>query len=89
MLKITWVTRKNRSQTLRLEGKLLEPWVETVRNSCAEQVARSRKFRLDLSGVSFVDSAGVELLRDLIRQGAEIVACSSFVAELLEQGDSS
>jgi hypothetical protein len=35
-----------------------------------------------------VDAAGVQLLRDLKREGIEIAACSSFVAELLHVGGS-
>jgi hypothetical protein len=38
---------------------------------------------LDLSGLSFVDRAGVELLQQLLRQGVRIHSCSPFVAELL------
>ena len=37
------------------------------------------------AAVSFVDSAGTQLLRDLIRRGIAIAACSAFVAELLHE----
>jgi hypothetical protein len=39
---------------------------------------------LDLSGVTYVDAAGVHLLRELLHQGALICACSGFVSALLE-----
>jgi hypothetical protein len=35
-----------------------------------------------------VDQAGAKLLKDLIRGGIEISACSGFVAELLHLEDS-
>ena len=38
---------------------------------------------LDLSGLSFVDRRGAEMLQQLLRQGVRIHACSPFVAELL------
>ena len=38
---------------------------------------------LDLLGVSFVDAEGARCLAGLIRDGARVVACSGFVAELL------
>jgi hypothetical protein len=43
---------------------------------------------LDLSCVTYADAAGAQLLLDLTRDGIEIVACSSFVRELLKGVDS-
>jgi hypothetical protein len=51
-------------------------------SSCILLLFLSR--RLDLAAVTYVDAAGVELLRDLIAEGVEIAACSSFVHELLQ-----
>jgi ABC-type transporter Mla MlaB component len=85
MLKITHVagTDSDPVRTLELEGELLAPWVGEVRQACAELMAGASRTRLDLAAVTFVDAAGVQLLRDLIRQGIEVAACSSFIAELL------
>jgi ABC-type transporter Mla MlaB component len=88
MLRITRVVRTDLVQTFRLEGELLEPWVGEVRTACAEQMAGASHISLDLAAVTFVDAAGVQLLRDLIRQGIEIAACSSFIGELLHREDS-
>jgi len=41
VLKITWVTRRRRAPILKLEGELLEPWVEVVRDVCARQDLQS------------------------------------------------
>ena len=82
MLKITRLSRKGRSLTIKLEGEILGPWVDTVRDACAKRGRRSA--RLDLAAVTYVDAAGVQLLRDLMAEGIEIAACSSFVAELLD-----
>jgi hypothetical protein len=68
--------------TCKLEGKLLGPWVGEAARLLVD-VPNSTPLHLDLAGVSFVDAAGADLLRELIRRGAVIVACSSFVAELL------
>ena len=65
--------------TIRLEGKLLEPWVEAVR-----QAALRRDVSLDLSAVTFADDAGVRLLRELVDGGANVVSCSNFIAALLQ-----
>jgi hypothetical protein len=81
VLKITRVSRKGRGLTIKLEGEVFGPWVDSVRAACAVRGRRPR--RLDLAAVTYVDAAGVELLRDLIADGVEIAACSSFVRELL------
>ena len=81
MLKITRVFHKGRGLTIKLEGEILVPWVRAVREACTKRGRRPR--RLDLAAVTYVDAAGVELLRDLIAEGVEIAACSSFVRELL------
>ena len=70
---------------MKLEGKLLEPWVTELARVCGEGGGGRREMRLDLAGVSFVDAAGTKLLADLLGRGAALVACSNYVAELLHR----
>ena len=81
MLRINRI-ENGRELTLELQGKLLAPWVEEVRAACEPG---NRPLRLNLEHVSFVDEAGAQLLTTLLRQGAALVACSNFVAELLHR----
>lgn len=83
MLKVTRLSRSGRVPTIKLEGELRGPWVGVVRDACAER-GRSGRLRLDLAAVTFADAAGAELLRDLVRQGVEITAGSSFIVGLIE-----
>jgi hypothetical protein len=83
MLRLTRVAVTHSTLTIKLEGKLLGPWVDEVRQACAFGTVPSGLTSLDLSALTFVDAAGEGLLRDLISQGIEVVACSSYVAELL------
>jgi ABC-type transporter Mla MlaB component len=83
MLKITRIVGQDSAQTFRFEGQLREPWVPEVLKVCASGDDPTCQKRLDLSGLTFVDQAGVELLKDLIRSGIAVSACSGFVAELL------
>jgi hypothetical protein len=85
VLKITRLSRKGRMPTIKLEGELLEPWVGTVRDACTWRRRGSRYLRLDLAAVTYVDATGARLLRDLVAEGVEIAACSSFVGELLNR----
>jgi ABC-type transporter Mla MlaB component len=83
MLRITHAQGYDSIWTLRLEGKLLGPWVMELARSCSELSCSPDCLRLDLAAVTFVDKPGVALLRDLIRRGATLAACSGLVAELL------
>ena len=83
MLKVTQLSRTVRVLTIKLEGELLEPWVPTVRDACKRRGRRSGRVQLDLAAVTYADAAGVQLLRDLLGEGVDIAACSSFVGELL------
>jgi anti-anti-sigma regulatory factor len=83
MLKITAIADGPCGVLLKLEGKLLQPWVEELAQVCTHWTDSKHAVRLDLSAVTFVDAAGAQLLREQIRQGIAIAACSRFVAELL------
>jgi hypothetical protein len=80
VLRITRLSQKGRGLTVKVEGQILGPWVDTLRATCAP---RGRLLRLDLAAVTYVDAAGVQLLRELMAEGVAIAACSSFVGELL------
>jgi anti-anti-sigma factor len=72
---------------LRLEGQVTGPWVEELRGACSQATNGTRGMAglvLDLSGVSFIDSEGVGLFRDLAALGVTCVNCSPFAAEQLK-----
>jgi len=84
MLKITPIKTSGATKTLKLEGRLLGPWVEEVRRACAGSVLAS-PLSLDLSGLVFADADGERLLKDLLRDGVAISGCSGFVETLLQR----
>ena len=83
MLRITICGQDASSRVVKLEGSLLQPWIDEVRSVLAKEGVGSLPC-LDLSGLSFVDRPGAELLMQLLRQGVRIHPCSPFVAELLD-----
>src|SRR5262249_51948052 len=85
VLKISRLSHKGRGLTIKLEGELLEPWVDSVRDACGAGARGPGPLRRDWAAVTYVDAAGVQLLRDLVAEGAEIAACSSFVGTLLHR----
>jgi ABC-type transporter Mla MlaB component len=85
MLRITHTNDRDSVSTLRLEGKLLGPWVTELAWSCEEVLCSTDRLRLDLLAVTFVDGTGVMLLRDLLGRGVILSPCSPFVAQLLQR----
>src|SRR5262249_5619276 len=83
MLKITRSADGGSELLVKLEGKLLEPWVAELARICTQPMAGSTCIQLDLSAVTFVDESGLRLLRKLLDRGVGIAAVSGFVAELL------
>jgi ABC-type transporter Mla MlaB component len=83
VLRITHAQGHDAIVTLKLEGKLVGPWVTEFARSCTEPPCSPDCLRLDLSAVTFADKAGVALLGDLISRGATLSGCSGLVAELL------
>jgi anti-anti-sigma regulatory factor len=65
--------------TLKVEGKLVGPWALELERIWHDlwASARQKSLRLDLRGLSFVDSNGARILREIVRAtGAEIFADS-------------
>ena len=90
MLKITSRTT-GESKTLVVEGRLAGPWIgelEQVWRELTQQHVGS--LVVDLTGVTFIEPAGKDLLRTMWRGGAELLAsgcCSrSIVAEITAGG---
>lgn len=83
MLRITRQLIGPSTDRLRLEGKLLEPWIEEMQRSVNDS---QDSIQLDLSALTYADAAGIEALAELIRDGAVLTACSGYIAALLHVG---
>lgn len=80
MLRITRQPIDEKTILLKLEGKLIGPWIEEMQRSINGSVS----ITLDLSALTFADASGIQVLADLIRHGAKLTACSGYVAALLQ-----
>ena len=83
MLMITRSDRSDLTRTLKLQGKLLEPWIAELESACGEFLVSPERVCLDLCDLTFVDAAGAECLAGLIRDGAKVIGCSAFVVEMI------
>lgn len=84
MLKISEGKRENRLMTLKLEGSVVGPWVEELRQVCDLLLADGSKLALDLEDVSFADETGLALLASFNRRGAQLLLPTPFVSEQLK-----
>jgi len=87
MLMITRSEETDLTRTIKLEGKLLGSWIGELESACHESLAAPERVCLDLCDLTFVDAAGARFLAKLIRDGAKLVACSGFVAEMIHLND--
>lgn len=85
MLKISIISDSDQAIQFQLEGKLIGPWVEELERLSDEALSHQKAVSLDLERVSFVDSRGVALLRDLARRQVSQVNCSQFVTQQLKE----
>lgn len=81
------ITRDEESRcraTLKLEGRVATQWAALLERECSDLLRSCGSVILDLSGVAFVDRAGIEALERLSRAGVEILCPSGPVASVLE-----
>ena len=83
VLRITEFDGCDAGAILRLEGRVVAEWPALLEQACSELLRTRYEVSLDLVGVSFVNRAGVEVLKRLNRAGTEILCASGPVANLL------
>lgn len=84
MLKISRSESIEPTVTLRLEGRIVGPWVDELRQAGKAVLGEGHVLRLHLADVAFMDPAGVLLLGELQSQGAVLVAAPPFIAAQLK-----
>jgi len=85
MLKISQAGPVDHAVTLRLEGRVVGPWVVELKNSCEKVLTEGRSLKLHLAEVAFMDVQGVALLSSLRSRGVSLLECPPFAAEQLKR----
>lgn len=83
MLKISESKPASYAVTLRLEGRVIGPWVPELSATCETLLGQGRPLRLLLAEVEFLDAAGVALMINLQSRGVALLECPPFIAEQL------
>jgi hypothetical protein len=70
-----------------LEGRLAGPWVRELEECWRVALAGQREpiLRVDLTGVTFIDTAGRACLTAMHRQGAEFVAADCLMKAVVSE----
>ncbi len=85
MLRITLVPESEPS-TLKVEGKLIGPWVDELERSWSEISRHELRLPVvDLSDVTFVSAEGKKLLKSMFQQGADLQSRSLMTKFILDQ----
>lgn len=82
MLKITTISDGDRI-TLRLDGRLVGPWVEEFRK--AVEACGDAAVTVDLSNTTFADGRGRQALADARARGARFVTAGPLMEALVGQ----
>ena len=84
MLKISQTELAHHAVILRLEGRVVGPWVTQLQKSCEEVLTEGRSVKLHLGEVDFLDAQAVTLLSGLRSRGVSLLECPPFAAEQLK-----
>jgi anti-anti-sigma factor len=87
MLRITVLESSESAAVLRVEGRIAGSHVAELRRACdAHTSSEKARLSLQLGDVSFADSAGIELLKELQSRGVDLTRATPFVTEMLKMG---
>jgi len=85
MLRISETEIGHGGVALKLEGRVVGPWVGELKKASERVLDAYRTLKLDLTDVSYVDRDGVKLLLTLQHNRVIIEGCSPFVTEELRE----
>jgi anti-anti-sigma regulatory factor len=86
MLRIT-VHNNSQPVTFQLEGRLSGPWLEELDKCWQRTLSANGKsiIRVDLTGLTFVDSAGKAYLKAMHQQRAQFVAADCLTKSIVDE----
>ena len=76
--------RKGSGRRLLVEGTIAGDWVEVLEKSWLE-ARNGEPMRIDLSGVTWIDDKGRELLKRILQDGAELRATGMMTKGVIEE----
>jgi len=84
MVRISESGSSNGIRAIRIEGRVVGSSVTEVQTYCQRILSQGLPLTIDMGEVSFLDTKGIGLFRDLMSQQVRLLNCSPFVNELLK-----
>jgi anti-anti-sigma regulatory factor len=81
-----WITPVQEDEALirlKVEGQIAADGVGVLEETCSPLLSNGKQVLLDLSGVTFVNTEGLHLLRRLAIRGAEFCNCTPLLSDRL------
>jgi hypothetical protein len=85
VLRISSATEAGSLVRLKAEGTIVGDWVPLLEAECLRHLAARGLVELDVAGISFVDRAGVVMVRGLVGRGVQVVGAGALVEALLRR----
>jgi anti-anti-sigma regulatory factor len=85
MLRIT-IAETPTEQKWTVEGRLVHPWILELKSTWTrtKTARRERNCVVDLTGVTFIDKSGENVLAALSKQGAELIATGCYTRHVVD-----
>ncbi len=74
---------------LKVEGTVVSESGRVLEEECLWWLAQMKTIQLDFSGVTYIDHAGVEMLKRMTQSNLRIIHCPDFIHHLLNLNDQS
>jgi ABC-type transporter Mla MlaB component len=86
MLRIS-IKKTRKTLTFQLEGTLAGAWLRELEQCWSSTMTRERKsiVRVDLAGVTFIDTPGKAVLATMHREGAEFIAHDCMTKDVVRE----
>ncbi|HEY7096636.1 MAG TPA: STAS domain-containing protein [Terriglobales bacterium] len=85
MLRISIINESENRIRLNVEGWLVGPWVDELRQQSAQAMLQATEVTLDLEKLWFMDALGIALLQELAQQEVAYLNCSTFISQQLKE----
>jgi ABC-type transporter Mla MlaB component len=85
MLRLTPLSPNSGEIRLKVEGSITQATLPVLAEELHRGLVGAQRIQLDFRDVVYVDSVGVELLRNLPQDRVEIVDCTPLIRELLSK----
>ena len=85
MLRISICDESEENIQLALEGWLVGPWVDELRQQSDRALSDPKRVTLDCEKLWFADPSGIALLRELAKRRVTQINCSTFISQQLKE----